>query len=86
MPKKEQTSTIRFDDRKKELTKRTHVTEIFNKRELYNIYGNLSNQLENYEKAVEKIKEDLKELEPHFIKIKNEVEKEIEKEKREKSA
>lgn len=81
MPETSQTRTIDFDERKKELIKRTHITEIYNKQELYNIYINFRMQLKNLEQATESMKEELKELEPHFLKIKDEVEREKKSEK-----
>lgn len=76
MAEKTQKRIMSFDDGKKELTLRTEITEIYNKKEMYNVYINLSNQLRSLEQTMEQMKKDMKEIEPHFLKIKDEVEKE----------
>ena len=84
MPTKDQTHTVQFDERLKTLTRRTHITETFNSREVYNIYINLKRQIAEFEATLQEMKESLAELEPNFLRIKDEVENQIKKE-REKS-
>lgn len=89
MVHKEQNHTMMYNDRLKELTIRTHTTEIFSKKEIYNVFVNLTKSLKQLEaqaaefnKSIEEVKVRLKELEPHFLVVKEEVEKEIANEKK----
>lgn len=83
MPKTTSTKNIIFDEKTKGVKVIKTITEVFDKREIYNVYNNLKQQLSTFEKqiiqmqqAIENIKKDLRELGPIYDKIKDEVEKE----------
>ncbi len=77
MPKRTTRKTLNFDEKTRQLVVKRQIQEIYNKQELYNIYKNLQQQLKQFETQVMRIKKDLIELEPHFRRIEEEVEKEI---------
>ena len=77
---------INIDKVKKEITVIKTSKEIFNKKETYNAYKNLQNQLTQFiiqksqiEKTITNIQDDMKELQPFFLEIKDEVELEMKK-------
>ena len=77
---------INIDKVKKEITVIKTSKEIFNKKETYNAYKNLQNQLTHFiiqksqiEKTITNIQDDMKELQPFFLEIKDEVELEMKK-------
>jgi len=83
LPKTTSTKNIIFDEKTKGVKVIKTITEVFDKREIYNVYNNLKQQLSTFEKqiiqmqqAIENIKKDLRELGPIYDKIKDEVEKE----------
>ena len=88
MPTITNDKNISVDKVKKEITVTKTTTEIFNKKEAYNAYKNLQNQLTQFiiqktqiEKTIKNIQDDMKELRPFFIEIKDEVELEMQKTK-----
>lgn len=81
-----QNRDINFDENTNKITVVKRVTEVYDKKEIYNIYHNLKQQLQQFEvqisqlqATIERLKKDLKELEPVYDKIKEDVEKEFEK-------
>jgi len=86
MSQMSQDKDINFDKKTNKITVVKRITEVFDKKEIYNIYHNLKQQLQQFEnqivqlqKTIERIKEDLRELGPIYDKIKDEVEKEFKK-------
>lgn len=75
MVKVDRNHTMMFNDRLKELTIRSHITETLNAIDIYNAYSNLAGQLNQMKKSIKELEERVKELEPHFLAIKEEVEK-----------
>lgn len=71
---------INFDENTQKMTVVKKTIEIFDKGEIYNIYQNLKQQLQQLEKqwtqlqkTIENVKRDLKELEPIYNKIKEDL-------------
>ena len=76
MVKTDETGSVMFNERLKEITRRRHITETYTPKEIYNIYKNLLAQKDQFQKMADNIEKDRKELEPIFMQIKEEVEKE----------